>query len=260
MKNKISEIENVTYLIKETLNRLYNASEDEQSKLLFYYEKCLSLLNNTKIFKTKFGVEPYLVRGVLAELLCEVLAETFLAENDIQGKVISNSLIDRFPKQPDKNVTTQLDVVIITDRGLFIIECKSLFGKLKTDGDYMISQNLEKQIFPWNQNQGHINSLLDNLQIHLNLSSLHCNNIVFVFSIGKFVEWDEPRDPYSYLLVPQGSLARLKTIYDSMEKYTSIDQNSIERIYNFLEERIPTAEEMEEHIQILQDYFNTKGE
>lgn len=244
----------VMSLIKETIDRLYESSGKEKSKLLFYYEKLLSLLNNTKIFKSKFGIEPPFVRGVVAEILCETIAETFLLENGIEGKVVTNTLIDRRPDSSDK-LTTELDVTMITDRGIFVFECKSFFGKLKTDGTSIISGNLSNAVTPWGQNMGHIKSLERNLQLYEDMGTCKYINIVFLFSIGKFVEWSPPENPDSYLLVPQGSLAELKRIYDSMDKCRKFDSNEITRIYNFMVSKTPTSEQMEEHIKMLQQYF-----
>lgn len=249
LKTQLEKIENITHLIKETLEIEYLKS-NENSRLLFYYNKCLSLMNNSSVFKRHFEISSALVRGALAEVLCEEICNTWLETKGIFGRVVSNSLIERFPNNPDNDYTTQLDITVITTKGVLVLECKSLFGKLTTDGEAIYSPNLEEPVYAWKQNKGHIDALRENIIKLYKIRNIDFKNIVFMFSIGKLVEWQQPENKDEYFIVPKGSLAELNEIYKQMDD-NNLSEEEVDTIYSFLKSKIPTIDDMEEHINSL---------
>ncbi len=252
VRESLIGVEKITLLILETIEHEFKLEEDQtpENKLLFYYNKCLSFLNNSKLFKKHFNIEPALARGAIAEVMCHQIMQSWLDIEGIKGRVISGSLIRRYPKNKKVDYTTQLDVITVTEKGILVCECKSLFGKLETDGIQISSANISP-IEPWNQNQGHIEALKDNLDIDLSLLDIAYTNIVYVFSIGKFVEWDEPEENDRVLLVTQGSLKRLNDIYKGIKNYRKLSDDEQIKIAEYLKSKIPSTDDLEEHVKSL---------
>lgn len=257
LKQSLIDVEQITLLIIETINSEFKEQVDQtpENRLIFSYNKCLSFLNNSKLFKKYFGIEPSLARGAIAEVMCHQILKSWMELEKIDGKVVCGSLIKRFPKNKKVDYTTQLDVIAITSKGILVCECKSLFGKLETDGDKIFSANIEP-IQPWKQNKSHIEALDDNIKIDLSIRDIQYSNIVYVFSIGKFCKWNEPIEENSYLLVTKGSFARLCEIYDNIKDYRKLNNDEIEKIASYLESKIPSVDDLEEHIRSLMSFHS----
>ena len=265
--SKVISVENVTELINEALDRNWKKYKNEidefetlsekdkaSTKLLFIFDKCKSLINTSNKISKLFSCPAPLIRGAIAEILATELFEAFLKIEGINGTVVNSSIIPvNNPNNPNLK-TTQVDVVCVTDKCIFVCECKSLFGKLKTDGETILSPNIPNPIYPWKQNRAHILSLTKELE-KLNIRQISYQNLVFLFSIGKFISYEQPEDINEHLLVPKGFLKNLKDIYKNLSSYKPIQPQEINTITNYLISKKPTIEQITEHIEALEKLF-----
>lgn len=212
-------------------------------------------MDNSKIFKNS-GVEPSSIRGAVCEVLMEKIAEQFLVDYDLVGFVDVNALIPLFPNTQSnskKNSKTQLDIVIITDRCIMVVECKSLFKVSKVDKRGVITTSFGKTLKPWQQNRTHIQSLKENIGT-LGIDEeilVPLKNIVYVFSIGQILGKKPNATDEEILLITKGCLQILKEIYDKSDCNKPLSNKNMLKIAKFLKECKPTNEQMVAHIEEL---------
>lgn len=242
LENEIKETVKLYESVNEVLDSTYEGDIDE---LLYYRESLLHLLEQTDEM-VEFDIKDTLKRGVLAEIMMEKLANRWLKLYHIKGKVVCNSLLN----YNSQGKTSQIDIALVTDKCIFIIECKSLYGELTITSDFGFkSEFLDSPIMPFRQNETHIKVLKEELA-EIGITALPpIYNVVFIFSQGKIVNYKQHLNPLCKLLVPKGSLTELSLMYDNIEETYSPD--IMEAIIDLLINRIPTVEKSVKHIKEL---------
>ena len=236
--------------VKETV-RLYNiltqeleeSFNDEQDELIYYRDNILHLFDNINELSDFDKLSDTSKRGVMAEIMLEKLSKRWLSINKIKGEVICNSLLNL-----NENKTSQLDVSIVTDKCIFIVECKSLYGELYITDDFGIkSKHLEEPLHPFRQNKTHIEALKNELYEKGIINIPYIYNIVFVFSRGRIMNFKQPLEENSRLLIPKGSLTVLSDLYENIT--SDVSETTYTTIVDLLKSKIPSIEEMVEHIE-----------
>lgn len=183
----------------------------------------------------------------------EYLTEYMLNERNLSGKlkVLTNAYI------PYKNKTTEIDVLMLHEKGIFVFESKNysgwIFGKADQKQWTQTLKGGKKSSFynPIMQNQSHINALSD----YLALPKTHFHSYI-VFSERCELK-KVPKDTDDYTILRRHNLLRklkknLGTLPDlySEEAFSMIDQ--------MLDLRKYSEEEAKNHLERVKGY--TDGE
>lgn len=219
----------------------------DRHRLSVARDVCRSLLRGSSAFKD-MGLEGKHARGCVAEILLEYIFKVWLEDYHIPGQVISNVMLPVYPRTPERKETTQLDILCLTDKAVFICECKSYAGNKTTDGDVIITKDAE--LYPWKQNHGHIVALKNNLTYVLQgLVLPEIYNVVYFFADGKFTEWKQPDEDHDILLVNYGCLATLNKIYNNItDDRQVLSRENINAMAEYCRDLIPSVEEQADHI------------
>lgn len=160
LKNALQELENLEKQLKENMPKILNNSKDkfkntkEEKKLREetrkYFEE---IRKERKIWLGKYG---------------EQLNEQKLQQQNIQGyyKTIRNIYV------PYENGTTEIDIVMIHEKGIFVFESKNYSGWIfggtnNKKWTQMINKNSKYQFYnPILQNQTHINILSKSIKLY----------------------------------------------------------------------------------------------
>lgn len=255
IKQQVEQTVKIEGMIHTLLDPIIKNKSPEET-LLIVREKLLNLLDKNNVFKS-IGVEPYIARGVICEIMFEKLAQLFLKLESIDGEVITGIQLPIKPWTDNEEDTTQIDAVIVTDYGIICTECKSYYGNITLLEEELKTPNYTAS--PWRQNEGHIKTLAYNLmyRVDKDLSPTIINS-VFLFSIGELTKWEMPEPP-KYLILPRGGLQTLKECYNALGR-TKLNPESVQAIKYYLKSKKPTAEQSVQHISNLQKYFKSKGE
>lgn len=240
--NLHSEVEETVRMYNELKQELEDDYTGKMDKLLFFQQELAKLLDICDDM-IEYNLPSHKKRGVIAELMLEEVAKRWLDFYKIQGDVICNSLL-KF----NNGSTSQLDLALVTDKCIFIIECKSLFGTINFDNKTLsfTSEFMEKPLTPFNQNQTHIEAFKEELTNNNLPTDMKIYNVVYIFSRGKLVEYLQPLEEDKFLLINKGAFTNLKELYDKTETTIPIDEMILTS--HLLEERIPTTELTVEHI------------
>ncbi len=235
LESQVKQIRVFSSALREYLDSSFN---NECEKLLFVRKRLVTFLKDSNNFK-EFDLEPHLVRGSIAETMFYYVIEYYKSKNPdcflLEGLLI-----------PTNNGTTQIDSVLLTDKGIYVIEVKSLFGDIIVkDGEILQLKNNNK-ITPWSQNKGHIGALAS-------ISTLPWewfHNIVYVFSLGTLNEYYPRKD--EILLVNRNVLKFLEE-QESKKKIADfrVMRGEAEKLKLF----IPSIQDEAEHIRKLKDKF-----
>lgn len=136
------------------------------------------------------------------------------------GKIIRDIII---PKIDDNNVTSQIDNVIISRKGIFVIEIKNFSGKIygsDEQKEWTQSLNYGKNNYkfysPVKQNKTHVNRIKEHIKLEID-----------IFSVIIFIKADisSLKSNYTY------DIKRFKKFYRNQKiKYSN---SEIEHIYNY---------------------------
>lgn len=157
------------------------------------------------------------------------------------GKIIRDIII---PKIDDNNVTSQIDNVIISRRGIFVIEIKNFSGKIygaDEQKEWTQSLNYGKNNYkfysPVKQNKTHVNRIKEHIKFEID-----------IFSVIIFIKADisSLKSNYTY------DIKRFKKFYRNQKiKYSN---SEIEHIYNyfshFKKNKVKTTKE---HVKGIKD-------
>lgn len=209
-----------------------------EEKLLKVRRRLITFMKDSNDFK-EFGVEPNIIRGSIAETMLYYIVQYYKSINPncflLEGLLL-----------PTDRGTTQLDSVLFTDKGIYVIEVKSLFGKLFIEKGE-ITQGVNGMVTtPWSQNRGHIGALA-------NITTLPWewfHNVVFIFSIGAIESYKKQKD--EILVVNQNALSFLQG--EEKKKRIAdfkIMRGEAEKLKMF----IPSIEDEAEHIDRIKTKF-----
>lgn len=253
VQQQVEQTVKIENSLRELLENLTKGKSEEES-LIITRDRLLNLLDKNVVFK-QMGVQPYIARGVICELMFETLAKTFLKLEHINGEVITGIQLPITPWKNEDGDTTQIDAVVVTNNGIICVECKSYFGKMTLEDDHIISRYYN--ITPWRQNEGHINTIGYNIRYRVdNTFTPHITNAVFLFSIGELTKWNLPEKP-RYLLIPKGCFATLRDMYNEMPE-GNLSNSQVKAISTYFRNRKPTVKQSVEHIENLKRYFKDK--
>lgn len=248
--DKVTATKRATTCIEALVNEMINEDiidDDEEDILIKKHNIMTSLLKCADAFKP-MGLDAPEARGAIAEMMCMYLINRWLETRKIQGIAINGLLLDVYPSTPNRDDTTELDIVLVTETMICIIECKSFRGNKVTDGSIISTKNIAKQ--PWNQNHGHVIAFKNNAKKFLNgVKMPRIYNIVYMFAEGKFTEWRQPSEPGRYLLVNLGAMCLLDQLNeDSTADGVVLSKSDLDKITQFLRNKEPSVEEQAEHV------------
>lgn len=233
----LQRLANIKNFIQESIdNNNYMVDSDEA--LIRVRNTLVNFLKDDALEVAKSNnIEPRLMRGMIAELMCEYLFRHYMEENDIDKKnYVSNIMI----KNEATGRTTQLDSVCLIDKAVFVIECKSFYGPMVIKDGMIKTKTVTQE--PWNQNYGHIKAL------ERKFGKMKYINVIYLFGMGLIDEY-VPQKGLSggeqHLLVNHGGLHTIHRLAkDPLNNQNSIPRNFI----NDLHQMIPTVKEEYEHI------------
>ena len=140
------------------------------------------------------------IRGVTAELAIHYMFREFKKYNPQAPCYIHNGVI--LQKGTIKNVTNEIDTLIITNRRIFVIEVKSYYGNLVVDttGTIVTAKGLKQD--PLKQNEAHCNAVYNNTCEFLpNKQPAYIVPIVCIFSNCTITDKREPMFRAKYPIV-----------------------------------------------------------
>ena len=176
------------------------------------------------------------IKGKIGEALAEEALNRFERYNyDIYGKTLSNVYI---PKSSTK--TSEIDVIYITERGIFVIESKNYSGWIfgRENDQYWTSTlpgrrgKAEKNKFynPLMQNAGHINNLSKYLNHYYPNRSFKYFSIIVFSNRCKFRSIPQS---FSHSIIQRSDLFRaVKWILEREE--IALTKNEVDGIYEIL--------------------------
>ncbi len=151
---------------------------------------------------------------------------------------------------PTKNGTTEIDLIVVSKKGILVFECKNYYGNVYGDGNqqYWVQYFGKKKsrfLSPVIQNRRHVQHLANFLEKYPNLPI-----IPFVCTTGN-ANWKLKNiDPTDHVLVWTG--VHFKDIYDELPDFPEMSKyfNPLCTIFRQLER--PDAAIREQHVANLQ--------
>ena len=216
----------------------------------------LSLVANRLSFSKKY-------RGNIGEALTEEVLERFEKYNyDIYGKTIRNVYI---PKSETE--TTEIDVMYITARGIFVLESKNYSGWIfgRENDSYWtatlpagIGRSIKNKFYnPLKQNENHIRYLREYLKQYFP------NKDFKIFSIIVFSDRCELKsipETSNHFIIQRSEL--FKTVKDILEKEElSLTNVQVDDIHIYLERLTQVDyEKKKAHIENIRSQYLSKSE
>ena len=196
---------------------------------------------NKRIFASYFGLTSKGETG-------ENCAELQLLKLTIPKKIIRNAYI------PNKNTTAEIDLILITEYGIYVIECKNYSGWIfGSQNGRNWTQTLNKKskykfYNPILQNNTHIKALSSYLNI--NIEKFHS---IIVF--GRNAEFKKiPPNTNEYYIIHDYQINNVMQ-YEIQNRSKVISEEYIDKIYNML---LPTTqvsqETKQQHIENAQKH------
>ena len=216
--------------------------------LVCAWKVLLNLMPEYRAFQS-LGIKPYLVRGLLAEIMAKSIFTEWAKSKGIPYLYKSNLLLPRV----DGEGTTQIDGIFITNKFAAVVECKSYYGKLTIDNGIVRSGT--NKATPWKQNYGHILALKRLLEDQV---KLYYHNILYLFSEGVILSYE--KFPDEYLIVNRVAFSVLDDIIENSEFLTDISEVEMSTISSILDKYEPTVEQEIEHIDFIQTLLGSSLE
>ena len=231
MKEELRRLQSIKDFIRESIEK-HNYLVDEEEALVKTRNILINFLRDEALSVSKLNkIDPRLMRGMIAELMCEFLFKFYLRENNLdKDNYVSNVMITK----PDGS-TTQLDAVCRINNTIFVIECKSLYGPLVFSNGEIKTKTIK--MVPWKQNEGHIKALKHAVGDYKYV------NVIYLFGLGIVKEDSRIGE---HIIVNNGGLETIRKLSNSVNFQNPDIPNDF---MNKIRQMRPTVDEENAHIE-----------